>query len=96
MLSPPGKYDWKKGRISGGAFSGQDGDFNRLLTEVYRCYALSNPLHSDIFPGVRKMEAEIVRMTLDLFHGGPDACGCVSGLVVVVDVLKREGNGYVF
>ena len=92
VLLSPGKYDWKEGRISGGAFSGKDDAFTQLLTEIYRRYALSNPLHSDVFPGVRKMEAEIVRMTLDLFQGGPDACGCVSDLVVVVMTGKeREG-----
>lgn len=73
-----GKYDWKNGRISGGAFSGDNDEYSNMLTEVYRLYALSNPLHSDIFPGVRKMEAEVVRMTLDLFHGDADACGCMT------------------
>lgn len=74
-----GKYDWREGRISGGAFSGKDDAFTQLLTDIYRSYALSNPLHSDIFPGVRKMEAEIVRMTLDLFQGDPqEACGCMT------------------
>ena len=102
----PGKYDWKEGRLSGGAFSGKDDAFTQLLTDIYRRYALSNPLHSDIFPGVRKMEAEIVKMTLDLFHGDQDACGCVSDLVVVVVVVvvrvvaiivfvKGEGNKHV-
>lgn len=73
-----GKYDWKQGRISGGAFSGTKDALTKLLTEVYGRYALSNPLHSDIFPGVRKMEAEIVKMTLDLFHGDKEACGCMT------------------
>lgn len=74
-----GKFDWKQGRISGGAFSGKKDNFTKLLTVIYGQYALSNPLHCDIFPGVRKMEAEIVKMTLDIFHGDKDACGCVSG-----------------
>ena len=28
---------------------------------------------------LRKMEAEIVRMGINLFHGGEDACGTVRG-----------------
>ena len=28
--------------------------------------------------GVRKMEAEVVRMTGSLFHGGPDMCGTMT------------------
>ena len=28
--------------------------------------------------GIRKMEAEVVRMTGSLFHGGPDMCGTMT------------------
>uniref|UniRef100_A0A8C7UT72 sphinganine-1-phosphate aldolase n=1 Tax=Oncorhynchus mykiss TaxID=8022 RepID=A0A8C7UT72_ONCMY len=45
---------------------------------VYGDFAWSNPLHPDIFPGVRKMEAEVVRMTCTLFNGGPNTCGTVT------------------
>lgn len=38
-------------------------------------FLLSNPLHPDVFPGVRKMEAEVIAMTLGLFHADP-ARGC--------------------
>uniref|UniRef100_A0A671PJX5 sphinganine-1-phosphate aldolase n=1 Tax=Sinocyclocheilus anshuiensis TaxID=1608454 RepID=A0A671PJX5_9TELE len=46
--------------------------------QVYGEFAWSNPLHPDLFPGVRKMEAEVVRMTCALFNGGPDSCGTVT------------------
>lgn len=46
-------------------------------SQVYGDFAWSNPLHPDIFPGVRKMEAEVVRMACTLFHGGPNSCGTV-------------------
>lgn len=48
-----------------------------LHSQVYGDFAWSNPLHPDIFPGVRKMEAEVVRMSCTLFHGGPNSCGTV-------------------
>lgn len=73
-----GKYKWKEGKISGGAFSGTDEVFTEMLVKMYGIFSLANPLHADIFPGVRKMEAEIVRMTVDLFHGGDQHCGCVT------------------
>lgn len=50
------------------------------LSQVYGDFAWSNPLHPDIFPGVRKMEAEVVRMTCTLFHGGPSSCGTVRSI----------------
>lgn len=33
-----------------------------IQSEAYRMFSVSNPLHPDVFPGVRKMEAEIVAM----------------------------------
>lgn len=38
----------------------------------------TNPLHSDIFPGVRKMEAEVVRMCCNMFQGSSESCGTVG------------------
>ena len=40
--------------------------------------AWTNPLHCDIFPGIRKMEAEVVKMCCSMYHGGNDSCGTVS------------------
>jgi len=48
-----------------------------LLTEVYGLASYTNPLHSDIFPGICKMEAEVVRLVLNLFHGDSNSCGTV-------------------
>ena len=51
---------------------------NKLFTDVYGLSALTNPLHPDMFPGIRKMEAEVIAMCVDMFHGGPNACGVVT------------------
>ena len=71
------KYDWKKGYTSGCAYNCSE-DITKVTCDVYRRYCWTNPLHADIFPQVRKMEAEIVHWTAKLFHGGPEACGCVT------------------
>ncbi|XP_004077561.1 sphingosine-1-phosphate lyase 1 isoform X2 [Oryzias latipes] len=68
---------WEKGRVSGAVYWG-DETLTKLLVKVYGDFAWSNPLHPDIFPGVRKMEAEVVRMSCSLFNGGPDSCGTVT------------------
>uniref|UniRef100_UPI00358F7056 sphingosine-1-phosphate lyase 1-like n=2 Tax=Myxine glutinosa TaxID=7769 RepID=UPI00358F7056 len=68
---------WKNGQVSGTVYSGEE-ELTKLLVKVYGEFAWSNPLHPDVFPGVRKMEAEIVAMCCDLFHGGPDSCGTVT------------------
>ncbi|XP_076830746.1 sphingosine-1-phosphate lyase 1 isoform X2 [Brachyhypopomus gauderio] len=71
------EVQWSKGRVSGAVYWG-DAKLTELLVKVYGEFAWSNPLHPDIFPGVRKMEAEVVRMTCSLFNGGPDSCGTVT------------------
>ncbi|XP_045423949.1 sphingosine-1-phosphate lyase 1 isoform X1 [Lemur catta] len=68
---------WQEGRASGAVYSGEE-QLTQLLVKAYGDFAWSNPLHPDIFPGLRKIEAEIVKMTCSLFNGGPDSCGCVT------------------
>ncbi|KAF5890422.1 sphingosine-1-phosphate lyase 1-like, partial [Clarias magur] len=71
------EVQWSKGKVSGTVYWG-DEKLTDLLVKVYGEFAWSNPLHPDIFPGVRKMEAEVVRMACSLFNGGPESCGTVT------------------
>lgn len=41
-------------------------------------FAWSNPLHSDVFPDVRKMDAEVVRMCCNIFNGDENVCGALT------------------
>jgi sphinganine-1-phosphate aldolase len=52
---------WEEGMVSGAVYHGGD-DLLKLQTEAIGAFSVSNPLHPDVFPGVRKMEAEIVAM----------------------------------
>jgi len=49
---------WKEGQVSGAVYHGGD-DLVRFLVQVYGMFSLSNPLHSEVFPFVRKMECEV-------------------------------------
>ncbi|XP_051946274.1 sphingosine-1-phosphate lyase 1-like [Xyrauchen texanus] len=71
------EVDWAKGKVSGAVYWG-DEKLTDLLVKVYGEFAWTNPLHPDIFPGVRKMEAEVVRMSCALFNGGTNSCGTVT------------------
>ncbi len=42
-------------------------ELNEVIIAATSKFILSNPLHPDVFPGVRKMEAEIVAMCLKLY-----------------------------
>lgn len=71
-----GKH-WRDGQVSGGIYHGGD-ELVDFLTQVYGMFSLSNPLHADVFPFVRKMECEVVRMTVSLFQGDETCCGTMT------------------
>lgn len=72
-----GTFDVNGGRVSGAVYTDRTLEFIDMLAEVFKKYAYSNPLHPDVFPGVRKMEAEVVRMVINMYHGTPECCGTV-------------------
>eukprot|EP00735_Rhodelphis_limneticus_P008845 TRINITY_DN2322_c0_g1::TRINITY_DN2322_c0_g1_i1::g.20720::m.20720 TRINITY_DN2322_c0_g1::TRINITY_DN2322_c0_g1_i1::g.20720 ORF type:complete len:585 (+),score=145.22,sp/Q8CHN6/SGPL1_RAT/48.80/0.0,Pyridoxal_deC/PF00282.14/1.1e-22,Aminotran_5/PF00266.14/5.4e-11,DegT_DnrJ_EryC1/PF01041.12/3.4e-06,Aminotran_1_2/PF00155.16/4.3e-05,Beta_elim_lyase/PF01212.16/0.0018,Cys_Met_Meta_PP/PF01053.15/0.0049,SLA_LP_auto_ag/PF05889.8/0.011 TRINITY_DN2322_c0_g1_i1:49-1755(+) len=72
-----GSIDWQHGKTSGCVYHGGQ-ELAKLSSEVYELFAWSNPLHPSVFPGVRKMESEVVSMVLNLFNAGPDAAGNVT------------------
>jgi len=63
---------WEDGRVSGAVYH-----HNKTLSELgalaYKKFSSANPLHPEVFPGTRKMEAEVCAMVSDLFHAGPKA-----------------------
>lgn len=48
------------------------------MGNIYQIASYTNPLHPDVFPGVCKMEAEVVRITCNLFNGDEATCGTVN------------------
>jgi len=72
-----GNYNWKNGRVSGAVY-GYNEEIVKLITQVYGKASYTNPLHPDIFPGICKMEAEIIRMACSLFNGNDETCGSVT------------------
>jgi hypothetical protein len=64
--------------LSGTCHKEPDEQRVKTVTEAYSKTAFANPLNPDAFPGIRKMEAEVVRMCCNLFNGDPDSsCGTV-------------------
>lgn len=52
-------------------------DIEAVIVDAFRRYCVSNPLHPDAFPTVRKMEAEIVAMCLRMYNN-PDGAGTTT------------------
>ena len=47
---------------SGAVYIGSESHVS-LLNSAYAMFALSNPLHADVWPSVTQMEAEVISMT---------------------------------
>jgi sphinganine-1-phosphate aldolase len=76
-----GNVQWQKGRVSGAVYHSlinQDDPHLRLMRDVFEATAYTNPLHAEVFPGIRKMESEIVAICLRLFRGSSEAVGTVT------------------
>merc|ERR1719378_574899 len=71
------KYKWDNGHVSGTVYHGGK-DLTAFLTKIYGQFAWSNPLHADIFPDVRKMEAEVVQMCIEMFNGDKNCVGTMT------------------
>ena len=50
-----------------------------VIVDAFKRYCVSNPLHPDVFPAVRKMEAEIVAMCLRMYNNPSGAGTTTSG-----------------
>ncbi|KAJ3481819.1 hypothetical protein NLI96_g7401 [Meripilus lineatus] len=70
------KTNWKDGKISGAVYHGGD-DLQKLISQAFERYSVSNPLHPNVFPAIRKMEAEIVAMCLRMYNH-PDGAGVTT------------------
>jgi sphinganine-1-phosphate aldolase len=68
---------WEDGRVSGAVYHGGD-ELSELQTQAFGKFTVANPIHPDVFPGVRKMEAEIVAIVLKLFNAPLDAAGVTT------------------
>ena len=63
------RYSDGESRASGTIY--MTGDAHRdLLNDTYCMFSQANPLHADLFPSIRRMEAEVLAMTADLLGGG--------------------------
>jgi sphinganine-1-phosphate aldolase len=88
--------DWQGGKVSGAIYHGGK-ELSDLLSEAHSMFSLSNPLHPDVFPGVRKMESEVVAMCLSMFHapssgGGTTTSGGTESILMACKAARDYGR----
>ena len=54
-------------------------ELQKVIVSAFERYSVSNPLHPDVFPAIRKMDAEIVAMCLRLYNNPNGAGTTTSG-----------------
>jgi sphinganine-1-phosphate aldolase len=60
-LSEMKRTRWEDGKVSGAVYHGGD-ELLKLQAKAMGMFGVANPIHPDVFPAVRKMEAEVVAM----------------------------------
>jgi sphinganine-1-phosphate aldolase len=72
------KKDYSDGKISGIVYYGCDDKYKDFLVKIFSNFAWTNPLHPDLFPRIRNMEIDIIKMTKEMFNGDENVCGNVT------------------
>lgn len=87
---------WEDGRVSGAVYHGGS-DLSDLQSDAFKRFGVSNPIHPDVFPGVRKMESEVVAMTLGLFNAPENGAGVTTSggsESILMAVLSARQKAY--
>jgi len=66
--------EYSKGRVSGSTYSKNE-DLDDMLGSLFKYFNKSNPLHTNLYPAVRKMENECISMMIKIFNGDENVCG---------------------
>jgi len=67
-------------------------ELSKIIVAAYARYCVSNPLHPDVFPAIRKMEAEIVAMCLKMYRGPEGSAGAMTsgGTESIIMAMKTH------
>jgi len=102
MLTQWNKHEIKRfngdKKYTSGAVYHNNKELIELQNIAYSLYSLSNPIHPEIFMFLRKMESEIIHMTLTYFNGNDfnKYCGIVTlgGTESIILAVRGHKNYY--
>merc|ERR1712000_506728 len=87
---------WEEGKVSGAVYHGESSLLD-IQSEAMRLFSVANPIHADVFPAVRKMEAEVVAMVLALFNAPESGAGATTSggtESILMACLSARQKGY--
>ena len=59
--------DWRSGHVSGAVYGALNEELCDVAGRAYCQHMWTNPLHPDLFPNIRKMEAEVCKSQKQCF-----------------------------
>lgn len=74
IMSQYSSIKYRDGRVSGATYS-NNLNLDKMLVKIFPYFNKSNPLHTNLYPCVRKMEQECISIMIKLFNGNKDTCG---------------------
>ncbi|CAF0916017.1 unnamed protein product [Rotaria sp. Silwood1] len=70
--------NYSSGKVSGCVYKLSKSDTIEIYNTAFNLFGDTNPLHADVFPDIRTMEAEVVRCVATMFHGDDNVCGTMT------------------
>eukprot|EP00756_Hemistasia_phaeocysticola_P036099 Hpha_TRINITY_DN16620_c1_g12::TRINITY_DN16620_c1_g12_i1::g.179116::m.179116/K01634/SGPL1, DPL1; sphinganine-1-phosphate aldolase len=70
-------HTWSGGKASGAVYHGGR-EHMEMIGKVYSMFAFTNPLHPNLHPATRQMDAEVVQMVLGMYNGDEESCGAFT------------------
>ncbi len=91
-----GDADWRGGKVWSLVYHAGD-EFSAFLKKAHNLYFSENALNPMAFKSLRRMEAEVVRMTASMLHGGPEAVGTMTtggteSILMAVKAYRERGK----
>eukprot|EP01104_Vermistella_antarctica_P020389 TRINITY_DN8701_c0_g1_i1.p1 TRINITY_DN8701_c0_g1~~TRINITY_DN8701_c0_g1_i1.p1 ORF type:complete len:531 (-),score=181.18 TRINITY_DN8701_c0_g1_i1:158-1750(-) len=88
--------DYNDGKAFGGIYT-DDNELKKMQNEAYNLFSDSNALYPNLFPGLRKMEAEVVQWCIDMMFGDEKSCGTMTSggtesILLAVKTMREFGK----
>lgn len=87
---------WEEGKVSGAVYHGEQALLDTQF-DAMKLFSVANPIHADVFPAVRKMEAEVVAMVLAMFNAPDTGAGVTTSggtESILMACLSARQKGY--
>lgn len=78
----------KSGKISGALYTKKD-TYSDMIGYIYKEFSLLSPTHSDLWPVLNQIRAEVYSICCNLFHGSDNSCAVFTagGTLSIIQAL---------